>query len=66
MDQIKEMKDQFAKIFKELDNLIKQKYTELEQCASDQKTKEKELEKNKKLLFWIQTCKSEIDDLLNI
>ena len=65
-DQIKEMKDQFAKIFKELDNLIKQKYTELEQCASDQKTKEKELEKNKKLLFWIQTCKSDIDDLLNI
>lgn len=65
-EQISIMKDQFTKIFDELDALIQQKYTELEQCASDQKTKEEELEKNRKLLTWIETCKEEIDDILNI
>lgn len=66
VDQIEWMKIQFTEIFDELDELIQQKYTELEQCANDQKTKEAELEKNKKLLRWIEACKSEIDDILNI
>ena len=65
-DQIAAMKAQFTDIFDELDKLIQQKYTELEQCASDQKTKEAELEKNKKLLAWIEACKKEIEEILNI
>ncbi len=65
-NQIETMKIQFTKIFDELDELIRQKYTELEQCANDQKTKEAELEKNKKLLKWIEACKAEIDGILNI
>lgn len=65
-DQIQDIKVQFTKIFDELDALIQQKYTELEQCASDQKTKEAELEKNRKLLAWIEACKSEIEEILNI
>lgn len=66
VDQIERMKMQFTEIFDELDKLIQQKYTELEQCANDQRTKEAELEKNKKLLTWIEACKSEINDILNI
>lgn len=65
-DQIEGMKIQFTEIFDELDELIQKKYTELEQCANDQKTKEAELEKNKKLLRWIEACRSEIDDILDI
>lgn len=65
-DQIAEMKAQFMNLFDELDCLIQQKYTELEQCASDQRTKEEELEKNKKLLSWIEANKAEIDSILNI
>lgn len=65
-DQIDRMKAQFTEIFDELDALITQKYGELEQCAKDQKTKEAELEKNKKLLGWIEACEKEIEEVLNI
>ena len=65
-EQIEAMKKQFTEIFDELDVLIKEKYTELEQCATDQKTKEEELNKNKRLLEWIEGCKKEIEDILNI
>ncbi len=65
-DQIEAMKAQFTDIFDELDELIQQKYTELEQCANDQKTKEAELNKNKKLLAWIEACRKEIEEILNI
>ena len=60
------MKSQFTNIFDELDAIIKEKYTELEMCATDQKTKEAELEKNKKLLTWIESNKAEIEEILNI
>lgn len=64
--QIENMKTQFAELFDELDALIQEKYTELEQCATDQKTKAEALEKNKALLGWIEACRAEIDDILNI
>ena len=64
--QISSMKEQFSNLFDELDALIKEKYTELEECASDQKTKEEKLEKNKKLLAWIEACRAEIDEILDI
>lgn len=65
-DQIEDMKSQFTSIFDELDIIIKKKYTELEMCATDQKTKEAELEKNKKILTWIESNKAEIEEILNI
>lgn len=65
-DLVEEMKEQFYDIFDELDKLIEQKYTELEECASDQATKEKELERNKKLLDWIEACRDEINTVLEI
>lgn len=65
-DQIQKMKSQFTVIFDELDVLIQKKYTELEMCATDQKTKEDELAKNRKLLAWIEACKKEIEEILDI
>ena len=65
-EQIEMMKKQFTELFDELDALIQEKYTELEMCATDQKTKEEELKKNKKLLSWIEACKDEIDEIISI
>lgn len=65
-DQVDGMKTQFMELFDELDELIQQKYAELEECANDQEKKEAELEKNKKLLAWIEGCRAEIDEILNI
>jgi hypothetical protein len=65
-EQISTIKAQFTAIFGELDALIQEKYTELEKCATDQQTKEAELEKNKKLLAWIEKNKAEIDAILDI
>jgi len=65
-DMVDNLKTQFSLYFDELDQIIRQKYTELEECARDQRTKEEELEKNRKLLAWIEACKTEIDDILNI
>lgn len=64
--QIENMKKQFTTIFDELDEIIAQKYDELEMCASDQKAKEEELEKNRKLLGWIEACKAEINEILDM
>lgn len=64
--QIENIKTQFSELFDELDVIIQQKYTELEQCATDQKTKEEELKKNKKLLSWIEANKTEIENILDI
>lgn len=64
--QIENMKKQFTNIFDELDEIIAQKYDELEMCASDQKAKEEELEKNRKLLGWIEACKAEINEILDM
>lgn len=65
-ETIQRIKEQFTKMFAELDEQIKEKYEELEKCASDKKTKEAELQKNKKLLGWIEACKQEIDEILDM
>ena len=65
-EQVNAMKEQFKAIFAELNALIKEKYTELEQCALEQHNKEAELEENRKLLNWIEACQKEIEDILEI
>ena len=65
-DQVDTIKKQFTGMFDELDKLIQKKYTELQQCAEDQKSREAELEKNRKLLAWIESNKTEIDGILEI
>ena len=64
--QTRDMKEQFKDIFDKLDQLIAQKYEELAACAGAQKSKEAELEQNRKLLGWIEACKAEIDGILEL
>lgn len=64
--EIKNVKAQFVDLFHNLDAQISQKYGELEACANDQKTKEEELEKNKKLLAWIENCQAQMESMLDI
>ena len=64
--EIEKIKTQFIELFVELDNQIAKKYEELEACANDQKTKDAELEKNKKLLAWIEDCKAQMESMLEI
>lgn len=65
-DQVDRMKEQFSRIFAELDSLIASKYEELEKCATDQDKKEAVLETNKKLLAWIEQKMSEINSILDM
>lgn len=65
-DQVDRMKEQFSRIFAELDTLIASKYEELEKCATDQDEKEAVLETNKKLLAWIEQKMSEINSILDM
>lgn len=64
--QIKSMKLQFSHMFTELDNIIKEKYDELERCAADQTEKEAKLQENEKLLSWIEACTAEINTILDM
>lgn len=65
-EQVDCMKEQFSRIFAELDTLIASKYEELEKCATDQDEKEAILESNKKLLAWIEQKMSEINSILDM
>ena len=65
-NQIDDMKSQFTGMFADLDRLIQEKYDELDKAANDQKIKEEELQKNKKLLSWIEACQAEIDEALSM
>ena len=65
-DQVDGIKEQFTGMFDKLDKLIQERYAELQQCAETQKNKEAELEKNRKLLVWIESNITEIDGILNI
>ena len=65
-DQVDRMKEQFSRIFAELDTLIASKYEELEKCATDQDEKEAVLETNKKLLAWIEQKMCEINSILDM
>lgn len=64
--QAESMKKQFINSLEKLDQLITQKYEELEQCAKDQKTREEELKKSKDILEWIEANKNQIDSILDM
>ena len=65
-EQIESLKEQFANSFDELDYLITTKYTELDSLANNQQKKEQELEKNRRILKWIEDNKNEMNGLLDI
>ncbi len=64
--QVNKMKERFIESLERLDKLITQKYVELEQCVKDRESREKELEKSKEILGWIEACKLEMDKILDM
>lgn len=65
-EQVAQIKEQFSRLFDELDALISEKYTELEKCATDQNEKEKRLQENRGLLEWIEKNMDEINSILDV
>lgn len=65
-EQVEKMKQQFSHIFDELDQMISDKYAELEKCATDKSEKEKRLKENQELLQWIETNMAEINSILDV
>lgn len=65
-EQINNMKGQFTCFFDELDDIIKQKYYELEKISDDEKVKKQELDKSNKVLSWIQHIKLEMQSILDV
>ncbi len=65
-EQIRNIKKQFMLFFDELDNMIKQKYNELEKISNDETMKKQELEKSKKILSWIEHSRLEMQNILDV
>lgn len=65
-EQVVEMKNQFSRIFTELDKLIEAKYAELEKCASDENEKLEMLKRNQNILEWIEANIQEINTILDM
>ena len=63
---IKDIKSQFTDMFDELDGYIKDKYAELKKCTSDADSTKAALEKNRKVLAWIEGNQKEINEILDI
>ncbi len=65
-EQVQKMNAKFSEMLDQADELIVQKYKELEACVMDQKNREAELEKNRKVLGWIEANKNQIDKILDM
>lgn len=65
-NRVKSIKESFKKEFEVLDGIIKKKYEEFDQCANDEEIKQRELERNKAILDWIETSVAEINEILDI
>lgn len=65
-EQVGAMKTQFSGIFAELDEIIAEKYAELEKCSTDESEKRETLQKNQDILNWIETNMNEINAILDM
>lgn len=65
-EQVAKMKEQFGRIFAELDAFIDEKYEELQACAADEEQKNANLAANKRLLEEIEKSIAEIDTVLDM
>lgn len=60
------IKDDFSKKFDELDKLLKEKLSELKQCASDEKIAKRKLEEAKKKKAWLEDIQGRVNAILDI
>lgn len=64
--QIGDIKEQFGNMFNRLDDIIKDKYAELDSISKDQADKENILKQNEKLLAWIESNQAAINSALDM
>lgn len=65
-EQVVRMKQQFLRLFDQLDKVISEKYKELEKCSTDEKEKKAALKENQDILNWIEANITEIDSILEM
>lgn len=65
-EEVRELKAHFSASFEALDREIEKKYKELETLATDESEKRAQLDRNKKILEWLEVNLHEIDTLLDI
>lgn len=64
--QVRKIKRAFSIKFDELDEVLKQKLQELEDCASDNRNVERQILESQKKLKWLEKIQSQIKEILDI
>lgn len=64
--QAKKIKNEFSKKFAELDNVLKRKLKELEDCANDQKDVERRIRESQAKLKWLEEIQIKTKAILDI
>lgn len=65
-EQSNKMKNQLIDMLDKLNDIIKEKYEELNNCASGKANQEQEMKNNQKILQWIIANQKAIDEILKI
>ena len=66
LKQSKKISEAFAKEFKKLDNLLKEKLNELKSYATDKKLAEARIKESEERLKWLEQIKNEVESILEI
>ena len=64
--QAKKIKGEFSKKFAELDDVLKRKLQELEDCANDQKDVERRIKESQAKLKWLEKIQIKTKAILDI
>ena len=65
-EQTKKIKNEFSKKFDELDDVLKNKLKELEECARDRKNVEKRIKETQERLTWLENIQQKVKLILEI
>lgn len=65
-EEVASLKEQFKAQYDRLDQIIKEKYAELTEWATQEKLSQDELKKNQQTLDWLNTHINKINEILNI
>lgn len=65
-EQTKKIKNEFSKKFDELDDVLKSKLKELEECAKDNQNVEKRIKETQKRLAWLENIQQKVKLILEI
>ena len=65
-EQTRKIKKEFSKKFDELDEVLKNKLKELEDCASDRENIERRLKETESRLAWLESIQARVKNILDI